>query len=66
MRGSFNPNFSRKAMATSGGILGFETNSEKGSPGAIANTVNKTKLMPSKLGTAISNRRKIYRNIQLN
>jgi len=39
--------------------LGLDTNSEKGSPGAMAKTVNKTKLMPSKLGTAIINRRRM-------
>jgi hypothetical protein len=37
----------------------LETNSENGSPGAKANTENKTKLMPSKLGTAIINRRRM-------
>jgi hypothetical protein len=40
-------------------MLGLDTNSENGSPGAMAKTVNNTKLMPSKLGTAIINRRKI-------
>jgi hypothetical protein len=40
-------------------MLGLETNSANGSPGAMAKTVNSTKLMPSKLGTAINNRRKM-------
>jgi hypothetical protein len=37
-------------------MLGLETNSENGSPGASAKTENNTKLMPKRLGTAIINR----------
>jgi hypothetical protein len=58
MSGSSKPNFSRKAKATSAGMLGLDTNSEKGSPGANAKTENNTKLMPKRLGTAIINRRR--------
>src|SRR5215469_6912669 len=58
---SSSPNFTRSAAATSGGTLGLEASSPNGSPGASASTMNSTRLMPSRLGTAISNRRSRYR-----
>jgi hypothetical protein len=39
-------------------MFGLETISPNGSPGANASTVNSTTLMPSRLGTAISIRRR--------
>jgi len=49
----------RSAMRTSGGTLGLVASSSNGSPGASASTVNSTMLMPSRLGTAISRRRRM-------
>ena len=46
-------------MRTSGGTLGLVASSSNGSPGASASTVNSTTLMPSRLGTAISSRRRM-------
>src|SRR5215471_15431088 len=57
------PNFARSAKRTSGGTAGLLASSPKGSPGASANTVNSTTLMPRRLGTAIKRRRSRYRPI---
>src|SRR6476659_8819376 len=58
--GSSRPNCLRRLACTSGGTFGFSAISENGSPGASASTVNSTTLMPSRLGTAISRRRRRY------
>src|SRR5215471_9082058 len=63
MIGSSSPNLARNAAATSGGTLGFVASSPNGSPGASASTTNSTRLMPSRLGTAISRRLRRYRLI---
>jgi hypothetical protein len=39
-------------------MFGLSSISPNGSPGANASTVNRTTLMPSRLGTVISNRRR--------
>ena len=49
----------RRAMRTSGGTLGLVASSSKGSPGASASTVNRMTLMPSRLGSASNNRRRM-------
>src|SRR5215813_9326881 len=41
-------------------MFGLSAISENGSPGASASTVNRTTLMPSRLGTAISRRLRRY------
>src|SRR5262249_7284810 len=51
------------AAPTSGGTLGLVASSPNGSPGARARIRNNTRLMPSRLGTAIRSRRKRYRAI---
>src|SRR6202011_2582683 len=58
--GSSRPNLARSARPTSGGTFGLVASSENGSPGASASTMNRTSEMPSRLGTAISRRRRIY------
>ena len=56
--GSSKPRLARRAIRTSGGTLGLVASSSKGSPGASASTVNSTTLMPSRLGIAMSRRRR--------
>src|SRR6516162_2941695 len=63
MIGSSSPNFARNAAPTSAGTFGLVASSPKGSPGASANTVNSTMLIPSRLGIAISKRLSKYRPI---
>ncbi len=55
--GSSRPNFARRASLTSGGMFGFEASSPNGSPGAKASTVNRMRLIPSRLGIATRRRR---------
>src|SRR5213083_868878 len=58
--GSSRPNWWRRFARTSGGTLGFVASSSKGSPGASARTVNSTRLIPARTGTAITRRRTRY------
>src|SRR3954467_13633015 len=58
--GSSIPNFTRKAARTSGGTLELVASSPKGSPGASASSTNRIRLMPSRLGTAMIRRRRMY------
>src|SRR5664279_3081239 len=58
--GSSRPNLARSASRTSGGTLGLVASSENGSPGASASTMNRISEIPSRLGMAISRRRRMY------
>src|SRR3954451_13143576 len=59
--GSSRPNLRRRFARTSGGTFGFVASSSNGSPGASASTVNRTMLIPRRLGIAMSRRRVRYR-----
>src|SRR5215475_586315 len=58
--GSSRPNCWRRLRRTSAGMLGFSANSSKGSPGAMASTVNSTRLMPINVGMVMRKRRSRY------
>src|SRR5712691_2812663 len=63
--GSSIPNFTRSAARTSGGTLALVASSPNGSPGASASRTNRTRLMPSRLGIAMSRRLRMYFPIDL-
>ena len=52
------PELRAQRLRTSAGTFGLVASSSNGSPGASASTVNSTTLMPSRLGSAISRRRR--------
>src|SRR6266545_7995392 len=58
--GSSRPNWWRRLRRTSAGMLGFSASSSKGSPGAMASTVNSTRLMPINVGMVMRTRRSRY------
>src|SRR6266511_4880840 len=61
--GSSRPNCVRRLARTSAGTFGLVASSSKGSPGANASTVKRTRLMPSRAGIVIRRRRRKYLDI---
>src|SRR5947207_5175603 len=58
--GSSIPNFTRSASRISGGILLLVASSPNGSPGASASSAKRMRLMPSRLGRAMTRRLTVY------
>src|SRR5437667_7929074 len=58
--GSSIPNFTRSASRISGGILLLVASSPNGSPGASASSTKRMRLMPSRLGRAMTRRLTVY------
>src|SRR5262245_55955888 len=58
--GSSRPNCCRRLRRTWAGMLGFNASSSKGSPGAMARIVNRTRLIPTRVGMVMRIRRSRY------
>src|SRR5215510_15809730 len=65
MIGSSRPYCARRLTRTSAGTLGLVASSSKGSPGARARMVNRTRLIPIRTGTVSRRRRKKYLDMSL-
>src|SRR5215475_12394392 len=61
--GSSRPNWARRLARTSGGTFGLVASSSKGSPGASARTVKRTRLIPARTGIRMIRRRMKYLDI---